>query len=121
MTTPYYLKLFITSSSFSTHLGEKLTGSAQPQIPADILKTFSISIPAISEQSEIARRAEALFAYADRLDARYAAARAQLEKLTPALLAKPFRGEPASALLARIKAGKEAVAVNARKTTRTRS
>ena len=62
---------------------------------------------------EIVRRVETLFAYADRLEARYTAARAQVERLTPALLAKAFRGElvpqdpndePASVLLERIRA-----------------
>ena len=52
-------------------------------------------------------------AYADRLEARYASARAQTERLTLALLAKAFRGElvpqdpndePASILLERIRA-----------------
>lgn len=54
-----------------------------------------------------------LFAFADRLEARYTAARKQVDQLTPALLAKAFRGElvpqdpndePASALLERIRA-----------------
>lgn len=72
-------------------------------------------LPSNQEQIEIVRRVETLFAYADRLEARYAAARTQVEKLTPALLAKAFRGElvpqdpndePASELLARIKSSK---------------
>ena len=109
---PEYLKLFIASPSFSNQLEEKQTGSAQPQIPAGILKTFTISIPEIPEQTEIVRRIESLFAYADRLEARYASARAQTERLTPSLLAKAFRGElvpqdpndePASVLLERIR------------------
>ena len=70
-----------------------------------------IELPSINEQTEIVRRVETLFAYADRLEARYQNARNQVEKLTPALLAKAFRGElvpqdpndePASELLARI-------------------
>jgi type I restriction enzyme S subunit len=107
-----YLKLYIASPVFFEQLLEKQTGSAQPQIPAGILKTFSISIPVLAEQAEIVRRVEELFAYADRLEARYAAARAQVDKLTPAILAKAFRGElvpqdpddePASVLLERIR------------------
>jgi type I restriction enzyme S subunit len=50
-------------------------------------------LPSLAEQHEIVRRVEALFAYADRLEARYAAAREQVEQLTPSLLAKAFRGE----------------------------
>jgi len=69
------------------------------------------------EQTEIVRRVESLFTYADRLEANYNAARAQVEKLTLSLLAKVFRGElvrqdpsdePASELLARIAESKTA-------------
>ena len=67
------------------------------------------------EQTEIVRRVETLFAFADRLEARYTAARAQVDKLTPSLLAKAFRGElvpqnlndePACELMERIRAGR---------------
>lgn len=70
-------------------------------------------LPSVTEQREIVRRVEELFVYADRLEARYAAGCAQVERLTPVLLAKAFRGElvpqdpsdePASALLERIRA-----------------
>ena len=63
----------------------------------------------------LAARTGLYVAYADRLEARYTAARTQLEKLTSATLAKAFRGElvpqdpndePASALLARISASR---------------
>jgi type I restriction enzyme S subunit len=76
------------------------------------LAAFEITLPPLDEQHEIVRRVEALFAYADRLEARVQAARTQVERLTPALLAKAFRGElvpqdpndePALALLERIR------------------
>jgi type I restriction enzyme S subunit len=71
-----------------------------------------IELPTDDEQAEIVRRVDALFALADTLEARVATARAQVERLTPALLSKAFRGElvpqdpndePASALLARLR------------------
>ncbi len=110
---PRYLAAFLRSP-----LGfERLTGasgaSAQSAIYIRDTKNLLISLPPKAEQTEIVRRVESLFAYADRLEARYAAARAQVERLTPATLAKAFRGElvpqdpsdePASALLARIRA-----------------
>jgi type I restriction enzyme S subunit len=91
------------------------TGSAVNNLLLSAIKEFPIPLPPGDEQKEIVRRVESLFAYADRLEARYNAARAQIEKLTPALLAKAFRGElvpqdpndePASELLARIVATK---------------
>ncbi len=80
-----------------------------------------IKLPSLSEQTEIVRRVEELFAYADRIEARYQAARARVDKLTPAILAKAFRGElvpqdpndePASILLERIRASRAEDAVS---------
>jgi type I restriction enzyme S subunit len=70
-------------------------------------------VPTVAEQAEIVRRVEALFAMADRIEARCTAARAQAQRLTQLVLAKAFRGElvpqdpndePASVLLERIRA-----------------
>ena len=68
-------------------------------------------MPALDEQAEIVRRIEALFALADRIEARTTAARTHAQRLSPLVLAKAFRGElvpqdpsdeTASALLERI-------------------
>src|SRR5262245_21589004 len=76
------------------------------------LKAILLRLPREDEREEIVRRVETLFAFADRLEARYNAAHAHVERLTPALLAKAFRGElvpqdpndePASVLLERIR------------------
>jgi len=70
-----------------------------------------INVPPLSEQKEIVRRIEILLNFADRLDARLQSAQTATERLTPALLAKAFRGElvpqdphdePASELLRRL-------------------
>ena len=45
------------------------------------------------EQKEIVRRVEELFALADQIEARYAKAKAYIDKLTQSILAKAFRGE----------------------------
>ena len=79
------------------------------------ISAIPVMLPLQSEQLEIVRRVEDLFAYADGLEARYTAARKQVERLTPALLAKAFRGElvpqdpndePALVLLERIRAAR---------------
>jgi type I restriction enzyme S subunit len=88
-----YLMICIGSPLFTSELEEKRSGSAQPQIPAKTLKTFALPIPTIEEQAEIVRRVEKLFAYAERLEARYTSASEHVERLTPSLLAKAFRGE----------------------------
>ncbi len=46
-----------------------------------------------SEQQEIVPRLEALFALADKIEARYAKAKAHVEKVTQPILVKAFRGE----------------------------
>ena len=52
-----------------------------------------VAYPSKQEQTEIVRRVEALFKQADEIEARYKKSRAFVEKLTPAVLAKAFRGE----------------------------
>ncbi len=87
------------------------------------LRGIRLPIPRLAEQCEIVRRVEALFALADAIEKRVAAATLRVEKLTQAILARAFRGElvpteaelarqegrdyePASALLERIRAGR---------------
>ena len=92
---------------------ELAKGGNQPNLNLSKIKKFPLFLPTLEEQTEIVRRVEELFAYADRIEARYQAARARVDKLTPAILAKAFRGElvpqdpsdePASVLLERIRA-----------------
>ena len=77
------------------------------------VSAIPVMMPTLTEQKEIVRRVEALFTFSNRLEARYKTACNQVEQLTPALLAKAFRGalvpqdpndEPASVLLERIRA-----------------
>ena len=69
------------------------TSAGQTGISGSDLKSLPIPLPSLAEQHEIVRRVETLFAYADRLEARLAAAQARVTQLTPGLLAKAFRGE----------------------------
>jgi type I restriction enzyme S subunit len=94
-------------------------GATRPRINLKQLKSLSIALPPLQEQFEILRRQEQLFTLADQLEARHHAARKVVDRLTPALLAKAFRGElepqdpsdePASVLLERIRAARQAEA-----------
>lgn len=89
--------------------------TAQKNINLAILEKIEFLLPTLPEQTEIVRQVEILFAYADRLEARLKAARKLSESLSPAILAKAFRGElvaqdpndePAVELLKRIRAGR---------------
>lgn len=83
----------------------------QVNISLSQCRAFELPVPPVDEQAEIVRRVEKLFAFADRLDARLQTAHTATERLTPALLAKAFRGElvpqdpndePASEVLRRL-------------------
>lgn len=85
------------------------TGRAK--LTQQALNSLPIAVPPEKEIAEIVRRVETLFAFAARLEARLKTAQTATERLTPALLAKAFRGElvpqdpndePASELLRRL-------------------
>ncbi|QBA13782.1 restriction endonuclease subunit S [Xanthomonas oryzae pv. oryzae] len=91
--------------------------TAQKNINLKVLNQVKLRIPPIKEQTEIVRHVEQLFAYADQLEAKVAAAQQRIDALTQSLLAKAFRGElvpqdpsdePASVLLDRIRAQRAA-------------
>lgn len=65
----------------------------QVNISLSQCRAFEFSVPEVVEQAEIVRRVEALFAFADRLEARLINAQTAIDRLTPTLLAKAFRGE----------------------------
>ena len=73
-------------------------------INSDEVRNLRLPLPSLAEQREIVRRVEALFALADKIEARVAAATARADKLIQATLAKAFRGElvPTEAELAEL-------------------
>ncbi|WP_411960508.1 restriction endonuclease subunit S [Pseudomonas mandelii] len=82
-------------------------------INSEEIRSLTFTMPPPHEQTEIVRRVEQLFAFADQLEAKVASAKTRIDHLTQSILAKAFRGElvpqdpndePASVLLERIKA-----------------
>jgi type I restriction enzyme S subunit len=102
-TDPAYLNLVMKTQDVRRQSWENVTGSAQPTLPLGALRSLKVTIPPLSEQNEIVRRVETLFAWADAVERRVEAAKARVEKLTQSVLAKAFRGElvPHEAELAR--------------------
>jgi len=91
-------------------------GSGPQALNCQRVREIPLSLPPLSEQQEIVRRVDALFALADTIEQRVAAAGARAERLTQAILTKAFRGElvpqdpsdePASVLLERIRQERE--------------
>lgn len=101
-----------------------LTGTTgRAKLTQGALLSLPIQVPPPAEQTEIVRRVEQLFAFADQLEAKVNEARTRIDRLTQSILAKAFRGElvpqdpndePASVLLERIKA-QRAVAPKAKR------
>ena len=68
-------------------------GGGQPNIKLDTLNPYPLALPPLSEQHEIVRRVEKLFAFADQIEARLTETQSHVDRLTQSLLAKAFRGE----------------------------
>ena len=109
-----YLEHYCRSPKGVDEIAEFIKSVAQPSLSMKTIRQIPVPLPTIEEQQEIVCRVEALFAVADHLEARYQSVRAQVDQLTPSLLAKAFRGElvqqdpndePAEKLLEWIKAG----------------
>lgn len=106
-----YGEIYLRSPAGQREVLKFTKSTAQPSLSMTSIRQFRVSLPSIPEQIEIVRRVETLFAFADRLEARLQTAKTATERLTPALLAKAFRGElvpqdpndePASELLRRL-------------------
>ena len=112
-----YLIYFSNSNNYREIMKREKVGATQVHLRNDQFLDVPIALPSLEEQTEIVRRVETLFAFADRLEARLQYAQTAAERLTPALLAKAFRGElvpqdpndePATELLRRLRAARAA-------------
>ncbi len=127
MILPSYINLAL--ATYETRLQIEMPArstSGVHNINSEEIGNLEIPLPPFEEQREIVCRARALFRLADEIKKRVDAAKMRVEKLTQAILAKVFRGElvpteaelarlegrsyePASALLAKIKAQRKDV------------
>lgn len=89
----FFASIYMKSSIFQQQLNENATGSTVKGIKASLLKKIKITFPPLSEQHEIVRRVEQLFAYADTIEKQVNNALARVNNLTQSILAKAFRGE----------------------------
>ena len=116
---PAYLSICLRTPALIAHAVSRAKATAgQFNLTLEICRDLPIALPNADEQTEIVRRVETLFAFADRLEARLAQAQTAATRLTPALLAKAFRGElvpqdpndePAAELLRRLQAERATV------------
>ncbi|NOH83869.1 type I restriction endonuclease subunit S [Vibrio sp. 03-59-1] len=126
---PAFLNIFIRSNLFRDQFFEGETGGVnQGNVGSKHIMSVRIEVPKLSQQTEIVRRVEELFTFADKVGVQVNLAQDRVNNLTQSILAKVFRGEltadwraanpelitgenSAEALLKRIKAEREALAL----------
>jgi type I restriction enzyme S subunit len=111
-----YIYYTLLSESVQRRMKNATRGVAVRGINIGDVRALQVPLPSVAEQGEIVRRVEALFAIADRLEARLSTTRTSTDRLTPALLANAFRGElvpqdpndePATELLKQLASARE--------------
>jgi type I restriction enzyme, S subunit len=116
---PKFLAYALQSPVVQEWLRSQHRGMDMPVLNLSEVRLAPIPIAPIGEQAEIVGRVDSLFALAAAIQTRYTAALGQIERMAPVLLTKAFRGElcpqdpndePASALLARVAAERNAPA-----------
>jgi type I restriction enzyme S subunit len=84
---------FITSPVFINQLKKMQTGTAQPQIPANILREIQIPLPTFEEQHLIVQEIESRLSVADKMEEQIKTSLQQAEALKQSILKKAFSGE----------------------------
>jgi type I restriction enzyme S subunit len=88
-----FLALQLVSQESYDALFEEIHGATRPRINTTQLRKLEVRLCPQSEQLEIVRRVENLFALADRIEARFAEGRKRVNNITQSVLAKAFHGE----------------------------
>jgi type I restriction enzyme S subunit len=106
-----YLARVLEAPATQKWLHDCYRGIDMPGLNLADVRRVPVPLPSLEEQDEITRRVDALFALGSNLEHLYETAAARVERLTPSILDKAFRGElvpqdpndePASLLLGRI-------------------
>jgi len=104
-----YLKIRLKENYEDTR--KLASGGNQPNLNLSKVRSINVPLPTMDEQIEIVRRVDALFSVANQLEQKLESVHARIDKLTPSILAKAFRGElvsqapndePAELILTRI-------------------
>jgi type I restriction enzyme S subunit len=90
---PRFLAMWLKAPPAQGWMRRRYFGMDMPRINVEDARAVPIGLPPVSEQQEIVRRVDALFALADTIEKQVAAATARADGLPRAILAKAFRGE----------------------------
>jgi type I restriction enzyme S subunit len=85
--------ILLSSTDFIQYANEVATGATIKNVPLKGVRNYKFLIPSLAEQTEIVRRVEQLFAFADTIEQKANAALERVNNLTQSILAKAFRGE----------------------------
>ncbi len=88
-----FLSYWLRSQELQDLIKLEIKSGAQGKLALKRIKELPAPYTDISEQTEIVRRVEELFAFADKVEAQVNAAQARVNNLTQSILAKAFRGE----------------------------
>lgn len=88
-----YYALMLKSHAFTSQVDAIKSQTTRDFVPITAHYALFAVIPPIDEQTEIVRRVEELFAFADRIEQAAQAALSRVNNLTQSILAKAFRGE----------------------------
>lgn len=94
--SPFFLVYLLEHLRDSGDLQNYFTGTGISHLTGKALATIRFDLPLRTEQDEIVRRVDRLFALAYTIESRLADATNQINRTTQAILAKAFRGELSS-------------------------
>jgi type I restriction enzyme S subunit len=98
------MRIALADERKNTELVELAREVARKTLNLGLLKAVSVPLPPVTEQQEIVRRVQSLFALADVIERRVAAASRRTELLQPTIMSRALAGElvPTEAELARL-------------------
>ncbi|KKH15385.1 restriction endonuclease subunit S [Methanosarcina mazei] len=88
-----YIMYYMRSPDFQSNVLDKMGGAAITRLTLKKISNMIIALPPLPEQQEIVHRVDALFAFADSIEAKVVAAREKTERLRQSILAKAFSGK----------------------------
>ncbi len=91
--SPYYLAAYLMSPMFQTQIKGLTSGTAQPQLPASILKKAVLSVPPLAVQREILRALEDQLSVCDSIEQTIQTALQRVDALRQSILKQAFEGK----------------------------
>ncbi len=90
---PKFVIYYVQSPQFDLQIKEKVTGTAQPQLPANVLKEFVIPYTDLITQTQIVSEIEKRFSEADNLEKAIDDSLEKSEALRQSILKQAFEGK----------------------------